>query len=766
MIESPSRRRVLPRGALVAIAMIAIASLPGTERSIAQETPTPARTFLRPAAPRERSVEGPIPGLDSLTSVYLRRALEDLEIRPEELGFDKLYAEDDTFRLSIVEEILNDPLRLPGWQTSTVADLSDRVDDLSGLAGYLGRLCEAPDAGERDDGESSIPPRGGRETDLHRAVERFTRRCATAEASLRQAFANLTDQDRALILSLAPAFWGDWEDPDSPDKMRRGAFQREFGIAVPPSLDSTDTITGNPILDAAAKLDRPALTRASRLFLAALLDLSDAVGSAGVSGNAKKKMNGVTGPVTAVFETSWGLLVIGGPGSNVYSKEALSRIAFLIEPGGDDLYRGRAASAVGGLLRPLGALVDESGDDIYEAGERSFCLGGAVFGVAALIDRSGNDSYRGDDGTEGAGFFGAGFLYDGAGVDYFEGRNFSQGAGAFGLGALVSGAAQNPPVGPPPEEDPAFAQGIVKAPGTGSLPVRYDENDTYQSARQSQGFASTFGAGLLYDKAGSDVYRAGGHYLHRPLRPNDFQSFSQGFSTGFRPRAGGGVGILIDEEGNDFYNAEIFSQGASYWYSIGLLCDRGGNDRYHATQYSQGAAAHLTIGSLWDWGGDDQYVSQLGVTQGTAHDLSVGYLIDESGNDYYIVDSGQGLSITNSVAIFIDKMGNDIYSTQRYGQGSQIWSRGFCGPGIFLDLEGIDFYPAGGGGTDSTAWTNDLYAGGIDLPRDIKLPGEVLPERSCSRRPTQPDPSRISSRTPPHGRWEARSRRCAGAERP
>ena len=182
----------------------------------------------------------------------------------------------------------------------------------------------------------------------------------------------------------------------------------------------------------------------------------------------------------------------------------------------------------------------------------------------------------------------------------------------------------------------------MKVPGTGAVPVRYDDNDIYLCARQSQGFASTFGAGLLYDQTGNDIYRAGGHYLHPPLLPNDFQSLSQGFSIGFRPRAAGGVGILIDEEGNDFYDAEVYAQGTSYWYSIGLLFDGAGNDRYLATQYAQGAGVHLSVGSLWDRGGDDHYVAQLGVTQGTAHDLSVGLLIDESGNDYYVVERRPG----------------------------------------------------------------------------------------------------------------------------
>ena len=685
------------------------------------------------AAPRQFE---PIAGLDSLASATLQRALDYLEVRPDELGFDKLYAEDDTFRLGLVEDLLNHPLRLPGWQSVTVDRVRHCIDDPAALARFLGEVCEAPDASVpppaptrgswlrlNDSFRAEAAPVEGQGEIARQAVETFVRRCREAEQGLEKAFAGLSENDKAAILVLAPAFWGDWEEPGSTDKARKGMIHFEVGATA----DTTIKLTEHPILDAAVKLDRAALTHAASRFLAALIDLSANLSTIGFPA-MEHTIEGVTGTVSSVYETPWGQLVIGGRGDNVYSPSALARIAFLIEPGGDDLYRGRAASAVGGLIRPFSAIVDGGGDDLYDGSGRPNALGGAVLGVAALIDLRGNDVYRGDDGSLGAGFFGAGLLYDGGGIDFFEGRNFSQGAGAFGIGALVSGANPDLPPGPEPEEDRAYKAGLVKVPGTGAVAVRYDDNDTYQAARQSQGFASTFGAGLLYDKSGNDTYRAGGHYLHRPLRPNDFQSLSQGFSIGFRPRAGGGVGLLIDEEGNDFYNAEIYAQGVSYWYSVGLLYDRAGNDRYHATQYAQGAGVHLSVGSLWDSGGDDQYVSQFGVTQGTAHDLSVGLLLDESGDDYYLVDGGQGMSITNSVALFIDAQGNDIYATSGLGQGTLTWDRGFCGAGIFLDLEGKDTYPEKGAGKDGAVWSHDLYAIGIDLDRDVRLPDEVIPE--------------------------------------
>jgi hypothetical protein len=429
-------------------------------------------------------------------------------------------------------------------------------------------------------------------------------------------------------------------------------------------------ISAGPILTAAKGLDRPALTRASVLFLSAFVGLYDTVGRIGVPEKSRVKLKGVTGPITAVYETPWGSLVIGGMGPNVYAESALSKIAFLIEPGGVDLYRGRAASAIGGILRPFGAFMDASGDDVYDAGDRAFCLGGAVLGIAALVDQEGDDTYRGGDGTEGAGFFGAGFLRDGSGNDSFEGE-FLPGIGRLRNGRLGLRASPVPPPVHPRSGSRIRARlrEGAKPAASGSLRERHLHlRATVPRIRID------VRSGFLYDRAGNDVYRAGGRYLHRPLLPHDFQSLSQGFSIGFRPRAGGGIGVLIDESGNDFYNGEIYAQGSSYWYSIGLLCDRGGNDRYHATQYSQGAGIHLSIGSLWEWGGDDQYVSQLGVTQGTAT------LSNSDRREVTTLHRGRRATSASRT-----RSRSSSTRWERYlrhigvGPGALTWARGFCG---------------------------------------------------------------------------------------
>ncbi len=234
---------------------------------------------------------------------------------------------------------------------------------------------------------------------------------------------------------------------------------------------------------------------------------------------------------------------------------------------------------------------------------------------------------------------------------------------------------------------------------------------------------------MISDLNGNDIYYAGGKYIHHPLLPNDYRSFSQGFAIGWRPDASGGIGFLYDKSGNDFYNGDVFTQGCSYWYSLGILYDESGQDHYSAAEYAQGAGIHLSVGILIDKEGDDYYYSRLGPSQGEGHDLSVGILIDRKGKDYYSVSGGQGIGLTNSFGLFLDAEGDDSYMTTEpnFGQGIANWARGFGGSGVFLDLDGTDDYVQGSPGKDRNYWTQGTYGSGIDLS-SAKKPEEKKEE--------------------------------------
>jgi hypothetical protein len=95
-------------------------------------------------------------------------------------------------------------------------------------------------------------------------------------------------------------------------------------------------------------------------------------------------------------------------------------------------------------------------------------------------------------------------------------------------------------------------------------------------------------------------------------------------------------------------------------------------------------------------------------------------LVDENGDDNYIVSGGYGIALTNSFALFIDKLGNDMYSTwEDHSFGSVRWARGFAGCGIFMDLEGKDRYSRNTLAENGKIWLHNGWGIGIDLDRDI-----------------------------------------------
>ena len=57
----------------------------------------PAADRVARDATRNTAIEG----LDSLASANLLRALDYLQVRPQELGFDKLYADDDFYFIRV-----------------------------------------------------------------------------------------------------------------------------------------------------------------------------------------------------------------------------------------------------------------------------------------------------------------------------------------------------------------------------------------------------------------------------------------------------------------------------------------------------------------------------------------------------------------------------------------------------------------------------------------------------------------------------------------
>jgi len=477
----------------------------------------------------------------------------------------------------------------------------------------------------------------------------------------REAFSDLTDREELILLASLPGRWEmeDFPEDDWLNTVLLDRYQLPF---------DTTGINEDTIMSIIQKVDYKKIVQSGMLMVLLAETIPEFIG----------RLEDSELPMR--FETNFGSLIIGSRGEDKYEG-----IPFVIDPGGDDKYID-CGGAIGLIDSSSGIsfIVDLSGDDIYRSKEIVSVASG-LFGAGLIFDFEGDDLYRSSHYSIGCGYLGFGLLKDFSGDDVYRGGIFSLGAGNFGIGLLLDS----------------------------------EGNDFYYTNCYGEGFGSTKGFGLLSDMEGSDIYYAGGKYFDTPLNPDSYNSMSQGYAMGIRPDFGGGIGFLYDRSGNDFYNADVYAQGTSYWCGAGFLIDESGQDRYLATEYAQGAGIHLSYGYLADLKGDDHYFSKMGPSLGEGHDLACGILIDSSGDDWYSVSGGLGVGLTNSFGLFADLSGSDVYNiTQKLGIGDANYARGFSGLGIFLDLKGKDFYTFGRGG-DESYWINGDYGIGIDKNSDV-----------------------------------------------
>ncbi|HUT03008.1 MAG TPA: PQQ-binding-like beta-propeller repeat protein [bacterium] len=397
-----------------------------------------------------------------------------------------------------------------------------------------------------------------------------------------------------------------------------------------------------------------------------------------------------TEPILFRFDTPIGFVMVGGAGENLFDSTTngvRERNALLVDIGGNDVYYGRTAGAAGDDT-PISVSIDLSGDDTYESASDG-CQGWGLFGIGVLIDAFGDDTYIAQNHCQGASTFGIGVLQDMYGDDIFLGKEMSQGAAACGIGLLSNESG----------------------------------NDIYFSPEYSQGFGFTFGSGVLRDREGDDYYFIGGtdvDFREGTAGQERYVCMGQGF--GFGPRrdeegwqGAGGIGILTDGAGNDYYLGDYFAQGSSYWFSTGILDDKAGDDVYVARRYSIGAGIHNSVGILVDEAGNDEYWSWI-VGIGHGLDASVGIVVDVMGDDYYSAKGWYAMGHGgDGVGVLLDNAGNDLYSQ------IDVACLGYAGPydrglrrplGIFIDADGEDAYTTKG---NNRCWVADETGVGIDM---------------------------------------------------
>src|SRR5438105_1315005 len=270
-----------------------------------------------------------------------------------------------------------------------------------------------------------------------------------------------------------------------------------------------------------------------------------------------------------------------------------------VDAGGNDTYLNNAGGNLIAVRRDPMARARGCVNPAYD-----LQAGKCVISEALLVDVAGNDTYgemeapqEGLDGlctadllvrrvvTGGAGAWGVGVLIDGGGDDTYLGKSVALGAGHFG--------------------------------GTGVL-LDQGGNDNYTAIRLAEGFGTLAGTGVLHDAGGNDTYT---YYLPRPLYPGvsdhslgaagalDTGGVCDGVSrwdlgSGFL----GGLGILLDDSGNDTYVAaspnkhepgasgmirDTGSMGFGDGGGFGIFIDGGGRDSYSGMP---GRADGATVG--------------------------------------------------------------------------------------------------------------------------------------------------------------------------
>ncbi len=358
----------------------------------------------------------------------------------------------------------------------------------------------------------------------------------------------------------------------------------------------------------------------------------------------------------------------------------------VVDLGGDDTCTGGAAPAPG---LALSALLDLGGNDTYAAPAGVPAQGAGLCGVGVLLDAAGDDRYRAVECSQGFGQAGLGVLADLGGTDDYRCRYSAQGCGILGVGLLLDAG------GP----------------------------DSYEIHSDGQGFGGAGGVGTLADRAGNDTYVAvrDPAVTGRPSYHSDLKvavSNAQGVGLGRRGDGAdghswaGGLGQLLDSEGDDTYTAGNWAMGTGYWFGTGILHDDAGNDTYRGLFWSQASVAHFAIGALVDESGDDKHLVDAGGNNSLsfAHDFGVTLLLDAAGDDVYETPTaGLAWSINRSFALLLDLGGKDSYRAREGTKpGTAVFDPKFIQRGaftffadsssaaVFLDVGGDDEYPKGG----------------------------------------------------------------------
>lgn len=188
----------------------------------------------------------------------------------------------------------------------------------------------------------------------------------------------------------------------------------------------------------------------------------------------------------------------------------------------------------------------------------------------------------------------------------------------------------------------------------------------------------SFTASLLIDVAGDDTYG-----VYKPPRPGSRDAICGPHEIIRRVvtygSGSGGVGMLVDVQGNDEYHGKTLSMGNGHLSGVGVFFDLGGDDHFQAVRSSMGSSILQGSGYFFSGGGDDSFVFQA---------PAGGLWNVDRGRCDHTNRLGLGAAVIQGHATFVNLAGDDTYvvSSQAFGHVEA------TGVAQFFDLGGVDDY--------------------------------------------------------------------------
>lgn len=436
---------------------------------------------------------------------------------------------------------------------------------------------------------------------------------------------------------------------------------------------------GRRVCDLIEKVDRQFVLAAGEAVIPlTTLDIQAAFANYKPAADAAVPLQvpGVSGRILQRIKTDAGDIIIGSKEDNIYDLDHMPNVAAIIDLGGNDtyldgqvgrkrqamviidlqgndIYRGTKPGIQGGAILGVSLLLDLQGNNTYEA--QDIAQGACLVGVGILIDRGDNTTYQAMRRAQGSAIAGVGLLLDEKGDDHYRAALLSQGVGGpWGLGLAIdlqgkdnfyAGGVFASSYNDSPGFE-AWSQGVGVGPrgvangGIGML-LSGPGDDVYECDYFSHGGGYWFAVGVARDFAGNDqrvgatrtAYDGGERKVKRFLR----------WGIGFQAHYG--VGFVIDDQGNDHYEANSACLGFSWDIGTAAIIDFQGDDVY-VNPRAQGSEA--AFGFLFDAQGNDTY---RGGAQGDAREKVNYHPMPQAGGNFsFLIDYGGKNTFAKDIA--------------------------------------------------------------------------------------------------------------------